>query len=676
MRRFRRASTTTPTIANSPRRRRVAAPALSLLGAAALTATALVATSPAAHAAAGTAANPAATASSLAALFTNAGISDDVAPAAANLDGGGYSLSAEALAAVGWAPGAAYTLADGATVQVPNLAPGQADNALANGQTFALGGGGSRLDFIATSTDGATSGGGTITYTDGTTQAYTLAVPDWFTGTAGFAAQTAYRNGPSGPQAHQINLFDSSVALTAGKTVASVTLPTISSTAVNTAALHVFAAVVAPASGATGLSAAFNNVGITDNAATTAGNMDGSGQTLSAQALAAAGWTPGARVVANGTTLAWPDLPPGVADNVVANGQRIAVGGSGDAVSFLVTSTGAATSGSGTIAYTDGSTQAYSLAAPDWYTGPTDTMAVQLPSWNTQSGNQSAAIKLYAVTVPLNPAKTLASVTLPAVSAAPGPTTAALHVFALGVRQPATAWSGTWAAAADDGLVNGPWTNRTLRMVEHSSVGGSTARIRLDNAFGTAPAVIGHATIAVQASASSATAAPVTLTFNGNRSATIPAGGQLVSDPVGFALPSDANLLVSLFLPGPVQLASFHSLGMQDMYSTADQAGDHTADVANYPVNNTFGFWTLLSGSTSSPRPTPGPWWPSATPSPTAWVRLITTTTVGPTTSRAGCSARASTPSWAWSTRASAPTRSSPTTSPARRAPGPAASRR
>jgi lysophospholipase L1-like esterase len=181
-----------------------------------------------------------------------------------------------------------------------------------------------------------------------------------------------------------------------------------------------------------------------------------------------------------------------------------------------------------------------------------------------------------------------------------------MHVFALAVRPTAPAWSGTWAAAVDDGLVNGPWTNRTLRMVEHSSVGGSTARIRLDNAFGTAPAVIGHATIAVQSSASSATATPVTLTFGGNRAGIVPAGGQLVSDPVGFALPPDANLLVSLFLPGPVQLASYHSLGEQDMYSTADQAGDHTADVANYPVNNTFGFWTLLSGVDVVPASAPG----------------------------------------------------------------------
>ncbi|MFD0634527.1 GDSL-type esterase/lipase family protein [Catenulispora yoronensis] len=151
-------------------------------------------------------------------------------------------------------------------------------------------------------------------------------------------------------------------------------------------------------------------------------------------------------------------------------------------------------------------------------------------------------------------------------------------------------------AAADDGLVPGPWTNRTLRMVEHSSVGGSQVRIRLDNAFVGTPVNVGHVTIAVQSSASSAIASPVTVTFHGNQAVTIPGGGQALSDAVPFTVPADANLLVSVYFPGTVQLESLHSLGTQDMYSSADQAGDQTGAVGNFPVNNLFGFWTLLSG--------------------------------------------------------------------------------
>ena len=532
----------------------------------------------------------------LSALFDNAGISDDANPAAADLDGDGNSFSAESLAAVGWAPGQVLGLGDGAAVAVPNIAPGQADNALASGQTFGLSGSGAALDFIVTATNGPVGGSGTITYTDGSTQTYSLTAPDWWTGTTNLAAATQYRNNPGGRQVHQVSLFDEPVQLQSSTTVASVTLPAVGSTTVGVGALHVFAAAIAPVGGPTGLSAHFNNVGISDNSDTGAGSLDGEGDSFSAEDLAAAGWVPGAVVTVNGTTLAWPNVPAGQPDNVVADGQRFSLSGSGNGLSFVLASTVGQTTGSGTVTYTDGSTQTYSLTVPDWYVGATDSMSVQMSDWNTAGGTQSAPVKLYTDTVPLNPTKNVASVTLPTVSAQPGPSTAAMHVFAATVRPVAGTWTGTWAAAMDDGLVNGPWTNRTLRMVEHTSVGGSAVRIRLDNDFATSPVVIGHATIAVQSSASSATATPVTLTFNGNQQVTIPAGSQAESDGIGFTVPPDTNLLVSLFLPGPVQLAPYHSLGMQDMYSTADQAGDQTADVADYPVNNTFGFWTLLSG--------------------------------------------------------------------------------
>jgi lysophospholipase L1-like esterase len=542
------------------------------------------------------AAMPAGTAATLSALYNNTGISDDANPSAGNLDGGGFSFSAEALAAVGWAPNLTIALPDGATVTVPNIAPGYSDNVLAYGQSFSLSGSGKALDFIATSTDGATSGTGTITYTDGSTQTYTLSAPDWWSGTSGIVAGSTYRNSTGGRQVHQVSLYTDPVTLTAGKTVASATLPTISSTAVNTAALHVFATAFAPTSGPTGLNAFYDNIGISDNADPAAANIDGSGHSFSAEDLAAAGWVPGAAITVDGTALSWPDVPAGQADNVVADGQRIAVSGSGTALTFLLTSTVGNTGGTGTITYTDSSTQTYTLSAADWYSGPTDTMALLLPNWNGPSGTSAYQMKLYPDTVALNPAKTVAALTLPTVSAAPTSSTGAMHVFAVAVRPGSGNWAGTWAAGIDDGLVNGPWTARTLRMVEHSSISGTSARIRLDNAFGTVPVVIGHATIAVQSSAAAATATPVTLTFNQNQATNIPAGGQAVSDAVGFNLPPDANILVSIYLPGPVQLASYHSLGVQDMYSTADQAGDQTMDVSNYPVNNDFGFWTLLSG--------------------------------------------------------------------------------
>ena len=188
--------------------------------------------------------SPRAIASGLAATFNNVGISDDSAPASANLDNVGYSFSAQGLADDGWSPGAVVTLADGAAVHVPQIAPGQNDNTVASGQAFADAGSGGALDLVATSTNGTTSGTGTVTYADGTTQSFAMSVPDWWSGTVGIAAVAPYRNSSGGAQVHQVSLYLTSVPLVAGKAVASVALPT--ATGGSGSAMHVFAVAFGP----------------------------------------------------------------------------------------------------------------------------------------------------------------------------------------------------------------------------------------------------------------------------------------------------------------------------------------------------------------------------------------------------------------------------------------------
>lgn len=353
-------------------------------------------------------------------------------------------------------------------------------------------------------------------------------------------------------------------------------------------------ATAAPARHAAGLAAAFDNVAISPAADPGAADIDGTGHSFTAEDLDAAGWEPGNAVTVDNARFTLPNVAPGQPDNVLADGQQIGINGSGSALSFLVTSTNGPASGSGTITYADGSTQSYTLSTPDWVGGPTDTMTLLLPHWNTPSGPGAVGTKFYTLSVPLKVGAPVKSVTLPAIGTTLG--SPLLHVFSLAIRPSSGPWAGTWSAALDDGIVPGPWTNRTLRMVEHTSIGGGQVRIRLDNDFINTPLTVGHVTIAVQKSASVADRAPVTLTFGGHRQVTMPGGGQATSDPLPFAVPSDTNLLVSIWFPGTVQLAAEHSLGMQDMYSSADNAGDQTADTANFPVSNGFGFWTVLSG--------------------------------------------------------------------------------
>jgi len=185
---------------------------------------------------------------SLTGTFANPGISDDTNTTAGNLDGGGFSYSAQALAAVGLTPGAAITH-DGLNFTWPNAAPGTADNVVAGGQTFAMTGSGATLGFLGTGDYGTASGGGTIIYTDGTTQPFTLSFADWWANSAApggdILASVPYINTPTGRQNQRVSVYYAGVALQPGKTIRYVTLPDISQgVSTGTTAMHIFAAAI------------------------------------------------------------------------------------------------------------------------------------------------------------------------------------------------------------------------------------------------------------------------------------------------------------------------------------------------------------------------------------------------------------------------------------------------
>jgi hypothetical protein len=195
------------------------------------------------------------------------------------------------------------------------------------------------------------------------------------------------------------------------------------------------------------LAAAFNNPGISDDAAVSAADLDGAGRSLSAQALAAAGYTPGATVTAGGDTFMWPDTAPGQADNVATNGQAIRVEDVGSRLSLLATSTaglpitGDRAAGRVTVVYADGSTEHTTLSFTDWRASEaaagTDT-AVTLPYFNTSAANCGGMprcpepVSLYVASVPVEPGRELAGVILPRLSPSPEGPVPTLHVFAVG----------------------------------------------------------------------------------------------------------------------------------------------------------------------------------------------------------------------------------------------------
>jgi beta-glucosidase len=168
------------------------------------------------------------------------GITDDANPTPGNLDGSGYSLSAQELASVGVTPGG--TVTSGSTSFTwPDAPVGTPDAVTTAGQIVSVSGSGSALSFLGAGTNGTQSGPVTLTYTDGTTSTSTLTMADWFSnaavpGCSLVVTVPGWNTPPNStyPHTQKVSLYSASVPLTAGKTLAYVTLP-------NLGGLHVFA---------------------------------------------------------------------------------------------------------------------------------------------------------------------------------------------------------------------------------------------------------------------------------------------------------------------------------------------------------------------------------------------------------------------------------------------------
>jgi beta-glucosidase-like glycosyl hydrolase len=183
--------------------------------------------------------------------------------------------------------------------------------------------------------------------------------------------------------------------------------------------------------------AAFGNSGISDDAKTSTGSIDGEGASFSLQALDAAGWHAGRNTDHDGISFPWPATAgTGQPDNIVAGGQAVEITGSGGRLGFVGTSTFGTTSGSGTIVYTDGTTQTYALALSDWWAGSPaqgSDFAAATPYLNNGGGQQNQTVHLSAATVDLLPGKTVRAITLPDVSRTQVDHQVGMHLFSVAI---------------------------------------------------------------------------------------------------------------------------------------------------------------------------------------------------------------------------------------------------
>lgn len=169
-------------------------------------------------------------------------------------------------------------------------------------------------------------------------------------------------------------------------------------------------------------------------------------------------------------------------------------------------------------------------------------------------------------------------------------------------------WVATWGTAMQEAFNGGApdVTGQTLRLIVHTSIGGSKTRIWLSNRFGATPVRIGAAHIAVSVDQGTnpkpaqdldqsaiVPGSDRALTFNGDAAVTIPPGATIASDPATLDVPALANLAVSLYFPDTTLAATQHGGAQQTSYlATGDATGAADLTGKSWTKNS----WYFLTG--------------------------------------------------------------------------------
>ena len=158
-----------------------------------------------------------------------------------------------------------------------------------------------------------------------------------------------------------------------------------------------------------------------------------------------------------------------------------------------------------------------------------------------------------------------------------------------------THWVGTWTAAPAP-AEGAAFSNHTLRMTPRVSIGGSTLRVRISNAYGTRPLAIGAACVGLRSAGSALVpGSNRRLTFGSEARATIAAGALVVSDPVELAFAPLSDLAVSVHLPGDLPT----SFGITGRYARQTNYISPPGDFASeevMPVGRLTDDWYFVCG--------------------------------------------------------------------------------
>lgn len=140
----------------------------------------------------------------------------------------------------------------------------------------------------------------------------------------------------------------------------------------------------------------------------------------------------------------------------------------------------------------------------------------------------------------------------------------------------ASEWTGTWACSVySDSQLDAAIANATLRQVVRVSIPGNQVRLKFSNLFGASPLVMQKVHLAVSTGGHSIdTGTDIAFTFSGSESVTIPAGGAVTSDAIGYNLPALTNMAITIYFGSVPSTLSGHVGSRTTSYY---QSGDAVA---------------------------------------------------------------------------------------------------
>lgn len=157
-------------------------------------------------------------------------------------------------------------------------------------------------------------------------------------------------------------------------------------------------------------------------------------------------------------------------------------------------------------------------------------------------------------------------------------------------------WVSAWTAAPTGGVPEHPGglPDQTVRNVLRPSIGGTALRVEISHRYGDRPLRVTSATVGLADDGGPA-AVPGSLrplTFDGDRTVTVPAGGSVLSDATPLQVPDGADLLVSVYAPEAAGPVTYHRMARQNSYLTR---GDHSDDTSGEAFDHTITDWRYVT---------------------------------------------------------------------------------